>query len=130
MFGERLRNLRESKNLTQLELSKQINIGNVTLSQYESNKRKPDNDTLVQIADFFDVSVDYLLGRQQSKSSTLPLTNTGDDLIRQALIDINFLNHDDKLTVDAGIIIADFIRNNKNMLTVMLQVSKTKNEIS
>lgn len=124
MFGERLRNLRESKELTQLELSKQINIGNVTLSQYESNKRKPDNDTLVQIADFFDVSVDYLLGRQQSKPSTLPLTDTGDDLIRQALKDTGLLNQNGELSEEGGQVIADFLRDNAKTLKTMLQVSK------
>lgn len=63
MFGERLRLLREENSLTQLELSKQTGIGNVTLSQYEKGTRNPDKDTIIKIAEYFDVTTDYLLGK-------------------------------------------------------------------
>ncbi|MBC3798464.1 helix-turn-helix domain-containing protein [Acetobacterium tundrae] len=62
MIGERLKSLRLMKKLSQIDLGKIIGISNVTLSQYESNDRQPDNKTLKAIADFFNVSTDYLLG--------------------------------------------------------------------
>ena len=62
-FGKRLRKLRESKNISQVELAKVFNITSAALSQYELNKRFPDEETLHKLADYFDVSVDYLLGR-------------------------------------------------------------------
>lgn len=67
MFGARLRLLREERQMSQLELSKSLGIGNVTLSQYENGARKPDNDTLVKISNYFDVSTDYLLGKTEWK---------------------------------------------------------------
>lgn len=68
MFGARLRLLREERKMSQLELSKSLGIGNVTLSQYENGARKPDNDTLVKISNYFDVSTDYLLGQTEWKN--------------------------------------------------------------
>lgn len=62
-LGGNIKELREAKNLTQRELAKILNIANSTLSQYESNIRIPSDDVKVQIADFFNVSIDYLLGR-------------------------------------------------------------------
>ena len=68
MLGKRLKMLRESNNLTQIELGKILGVGNVTLSQYEKGDRNPDYDTLLRIADYFNVSTDYLLGKTDLKS--------------------------------------------------------------
>jgi len=71
-FGQRLRFLRENRKLSQLELSKILNISNSTLSLYESNKRFPEPETLKKIAEFFDVSIDYLLGRTDLPNAYIP----------------------------------------------------------
>lgn len=63
-FEENLKSLRERNNLSQIELSKKIGLSNVTLSQYEKGVRKPDIQTLALIAQFFNVSTDYLLGNE------------------------------------------------------------------
>ncbi|MTT30653.1 helix-turn-helix domain-containing protein [Terrilactibacillus sp. BCM23-1] len=63
ILGFRIRNLRETAGYSQKELAEKLNISNVQLSRYESNNRKPDPDTLMLIADYFQVSTDYLLGR-------------------------------------------------------------------
>lgn len=62
MNGKRLRKLRESRNLSQIDFAKTMSISNVTVSQYENEIRNPDEETLIRIAHFFDVSTDYLLG--------------------------------------------------------------------
>lgn len=62
-FGEKLRSLRIENNLSQLELAKILNITNQSLSHYELDKRIPDLNMISKIADYFDISVDYLLGR-------------------------------------------------------------------
>lgn len=62
-FGERLSRLREEKKLTQVELAKLTEISRSRLSLYEINKREPDNDTLRKLADFFNVTTDFLLCR-------------------------------------------------------------------
>ncbi len=62
-FGERLSALREKKGLTQIELADLTKISRSRLSLYEIDKREPDLETVKQLANFFDVSTDYLLGR-------------------------------------------------------------------
>lgn len=59
----RLKFLRESKNLTQQRLAIELNMNQNTLSRYENMKRQADYNTLILIADYFNVSVDYLLER-------------------------------------------------------------------
>lgn len=63
MLGDKLQKLRQEKKLTQEQLSKAIGITRGTYAHYEINKRQPDYETLQKLADFFDVSIDYLLGR-------------------------------------------------------------------
>ena len=70
----KLKDLRKSRNLTLKELASQIEISYQALSNYENSNRQPDYETLIRFADFFSVSVDYLLGRtneRQSLSSSL-----------------------------------------------------------
>ncbi|WP_373845231.1 helix-turn-helix domain-containing protein [Clostridium sp.] len=73
-LGNRIRNLREEKSISQLELAKILNIGNTTLSQYESDKRIPSDTVKKKIADYFNVSTDYLLGRSDIRN---PYTEKG-----------------------------------------------------
>jgi transcriptional regulator with XRE-family HTH domain len=63
ILGDRIANLRRNNGLSQIEFSKTLNISNTTLSQYESGKRIPSDNVKIQIADFFNVSLDYLFGR-------------------------------------------------------------------
>lgn len=63
-FCKRLIHLRTINNLTQKELADILNIERSTLSSYETGRRYPTISVLVRIADTFNVSVDYLLGRK------------------------------------------------------------------
>lgn len=60
-FMENLRKLRISKNIQQKELAALLNIKISTYCQYETGKRQPDYETLKRIANYFNVSIDYLL---------------------------------------------------------------------
>ena len=62
-----LKELRKSQNLTLKELALKLEISYQALSNYENSNRQPDYDTLIRIADFFNVSVDYLLGHTADK---------------------------------------------------------------
>lgn len=66
-FGKRLIELRDELNLTRDDLANTLNISYSALAKYETNKRFPDKETLGKIADFFNVSVDYLLCRTNIK---------------------------------------------------------------
>ncbi|MFE4896607.1 helix-turn-helix domain-containing protein [Peribacillus butanolivorans] len=61
MLGARLKKLRSKQGLSQEELSKILGLTRGTYAHYEINKRQPDYDTLKKIADFFDVTLDYLI---------------------------------------------------------------------
>lgn len=63
MFAKRLRELRKEFKLTQKQLSDIIGISDRTIGYYETGDRFPNEDILKKFADYFDVSVDYLLGR-------------------------------------------------------------------
>lgn len=62
-IGDRIKSERERTGTTREELSKSLNIKYSTLSGYENGSRKPDYDILLSLADFFNVSTDFLLGR-------------------------------------------------------------------
>ncbi|WP_127487614.1 helix-turn-helix domain-containing protein [Paenibacillus ehimensis] len=70
-IGNRIAALREKQGLTQEELSLKLDISRASLSHYEKNRREPDYDTLVKIANHFKVSIDYLLGRTQDPEMVL-----------------------------------------------------------
>ena len=66
-FGSRLRKLRKENNLRQKDLAEKINLAQTTIANYEKNARFPNQETLNDIADYFKVSLDYLLGRTNKK---------------------------------------------------------------
>ncbi|ANE46400.1 XRE family transcriptional regulator [Paenibacillus swuensis] len=70
-YGTIIHNLRERRGLTQEELSNRLGISRAALSHYETNRREPDYETLTKIADLFDVSIDYLIGRTHNPNNTL-----------------------------------------------------------
>lgn len=63
MFAQRLKKLRQQKGLSQYQLADLLKLTRGQLANYEQKKRQPDFDTLELLADFFNVSTDYLLGR-------------------------------------------------------------------
>lgn len=61
-FCERLRELRTEKNIGQVELAKQINVSKGIISLWENGLREPTLSNLIALAQFFDVTLDYLAG--------------------------------------------------------------------
>lgn len=59
----RLKQLRKQKNISQLKLALDLNMSQNTISRYETGDREADYRALILIADYFDVSIDYLLER-------------------------------------------------------------------
>lgn len=66
MFGDRLKELRIKRGLSQEELSRLLNTKNANISNWERGTTRPDIDTLKKISFLFDVSTDYLLNIQQN----------------------------------------------------------------
>ena len=88
-LGEIIKELRTKRGLTQGSLGELVNLAESTISLYESNKRSPDYETLKKIADFFDVSLDYLLGRTNEK---LPANQIKEDPAKYNLKQDSFLD--------------------------------------
>lgn len=65
-FGERLKQARENKGLTQAQVSKLVHISDKSLSRYETGASSPDPDTILKLATLFNVSTDYLLGNDNN----------------------------------------------------------------
>ena len=59
----RLKKLRKEKKISQLKLAMDLNMNQNSISRYENEEREADYSTLIKFADYFDVSIDYLLGR-------------------------------------------------------------------
>ena len=64
-FSDILVSLRKREELSQQELADELGVARSCIGMYETAKREPDLNSLKAIADFFDVSTDYLLGREQ-----------------------------------------------------------------
>lgn len=62
---KKLKELRKSANLTQVELAEKLNISRVNYTRYENGKVRPDYETLIKIADFYDVSLDEIFDRKK-----------------------------------------------------------------
>jgi len=69
-LGEILRNLLDEREITQKQLAIALNIGASTLGNYIQNAREPDYDTLKRLANYFDVTIDYLLDYRSSKAKS------------------------------------------------------------
>ncbi|MFE9080942.1 helix-turn-helix domain-containing protein [Bacillus mobilis] len=70
MFGIRLHTLRKERRLRQEDMAKQLGIARTTYAMYEQGNREPDYNTLIKLATFFEVSIDYLLGTTEIRQVT------------------------------------------------------------
>ncbi len=59
----RLKKLRKTKNISQMKLAMDLGMNQNSISRYETGERQADYETLIAFADYFNVSIDYLLGR-------------------------------------------------------------------
>lgn len=116
-----LKELRESKEMTQAELSKALKISPSTVGMWEQGRRQPDCEMLKRIADYFNVTADYLLGRDvkggslsKTQSTLLSnfdmLNNDGQDLIMGMLGSLK-LSHSKKRQKNSGVV-QNKIKNN------------------
>ncbi|NLZ83462.1 MAG: helix-turn-helix transcriptional regulator [Clostridiales bacterium] len=69
MLGKRIKKLRTEKGITQSELSNYLGLTPKMVSFYELEQRFPPQDIIIKLADYFNVSADYLLGRSEVRNS-------------------------------------------------------------
>lgn len=109
--GDRLRISREKKNLKQTQVRERTGINNKTLSGYEKGVSEPDFDTIKILADLYEVSVDFLIGRTNTSS----LSHSYDPLqaAKQRLIE-HLENVNDPELIESLTHIAKNIINNRD----------------
>ena len=88
-FGNKLRTLRTQAGMSQTELAKKLNITKSVVSYYELQERTPSPDVLVQLADIFHVSTDFLLGINHKKM--IDVSDLTDDDFQFLLLTIETL---------------------------------------
>lgn len=67
MLGDTIKELRSAHGMNQVEFSKKLSVTKQTISNWENNNIQPSIDMLIKIADYFNVSTDYLLSRNNTK---------------------------------------------------------------
>ncbi|MBQ9468652.1 MAG: helix-turn-helix domain-containing protein [Clostridia bacterium] len=73
MFSVKLKEIRKEHGLTQIDLAKKLGVASGTVGNWESGKREPDYERISQIADLFNVSVDWLLGSTSREIQRIPV---------------------------------------------------------
>ena len=93
-FGEKLKTLRTEAGMTQTELAKRLSITKSVVSYYELQERTPSPDVLIQLADIFHVTTEYLLGINHKKM--IDVSDLSDEDMRFLLITIETLRKKNK----------------------------------
>lgn len=73
MFASRIKYLRQSKELNQVQLAEKLGVKKQSISNWENDNIMPSVEMVVKIADFFHVSTDYLLGRDPQDADAVPM---------------------------------------------------------
>ena len=84
-MNNRIRELRKQHKMTMKELGAVVGLAESTISQYETGKRQPDNETLLKLGEYFNTSVDYLLGSTRTNENAPPLTQKDERDIEKRL---------------------------------------------
>lgn len=71
-LGDKIKKLREGKNISQKELAGELGVTDAMISMYENDKKNPSLEVITKIAMFFNVSTDYLLGTETMTDNELP----------------------------------------------------------
>ena len=92
-FNEKLRYLRKHQELTQIEIAKRLNMNSATYSKYETGTTEPDIATIKKLANFFDVSIDYLLENDRTISDSDEIVDFNNFILNgRYTINSKFLN--------------------------------------
>lgn len=103
-YGQRLKELRQSRNMTQEQLAEKLHTSRSRIGMYEQGRRQPDFETQEAIADLFNVNIDYLFGRKYN-----PADGSSNEEQREIYTLIESLNEEGRQHL---IEYAKFLRNN------------------
>ena len=125
IFVKRLIELMENANMTQIELAQKIGTTNVTISRYISGERCPRIEIVAQIAKVFNVSIDYLLGIPNSKSTHF-IENDSIVELYKIVNRLGFLDSEHKLSKEQITLIKKLLEANKDFIIPLKKDSTIK----
>ncbi len=114
MFGEKLKMLREKNKLTQEQLAKKFNILKSSVSMYENNVRLPSIELIKEFANYFHVSLDYLLDNKTNNTIDNELNEQ--EIFKSILQKNGYTSNNETLTDEELNRIIKFINANKEFL--------------
>lgn len=82
-LANRIRELRNEKKITQLQLSIQLEVTQETISAYEHGKHLPSLSALMKMSEIFDASMDYIIGLSNVRSIRFDIENTSEDIAQK-----------------------------------------------
>lgn len=117
MFAKRLIDLRENKNILQKDLANILNVEQATVSQWENGKRIPDSETLIKIANYFNVSVDFLIGNdKREKIASKEQEMKEKEALKNLLIKNGYMKDNEDLSDDELDKLMKFLNANKEFI--------------
>lgn len=125
-LGQRIKNLRDELDLTQEDLGKVLNVSKPTISRYEADTNEPNTDTLKKLAEYFNVSLDYLMGLTNIRN---PYKNENIETVSERLEQYKTLKDDlIELMIRQGIIKDKSSVNEKHLEFIEYAIETYKNE--
>jgi transcriptional regulator with XRE-family HTH domain len=118
MFGNRLKKLRTDRNMSQEELANVFNILKSSVSMYENNVRTPSLELAKDMAKYFNVSIDYMVGYTPANDDEFQMAET----VRRFFVKKGVIGEEDDLSTQKMNEILDFIKANKRF--ILLDESK------
>ncbi|EJR2826418.1 helix-turn-helix transcriptional regulator [Listeria monocytogenes] len=87
-IGKRISELRNKRGISQIQLAKDLNVSTSTIGMWETDKRAIKDELIVQLAEYFNVTTDFLLGREEFDNSDLFAAHIEGDLTEDERIEI------------------------------------------
>jgi transcriptional regulator with XRE-family HTH domain len=130
MLGEILKKLRSEKELMQKDVASALNITTSAYGFYEQGERIPNAETLEKLADYFNVSVDFLLGRTNLRNKKSELLNNKDKRDIEKIIEQtkNQLMENEGLMFDGEPATPEAIQSILDAMRVGLEIAKQRNK--
>lgn len=116
MFGERLKNVLQDSDISQLKLAQELGYTQQAVNRWCNNITEPDNKTIVDIAKYLNVSTDYLLGNDTFSDNVLENELKEKEILKRLLIKAGYMKDNEDLSNEELDKLIKFIINNKDIL--------------
>lgn len=115
MFGERLKLVLDNNEIKQVDLARHLNLSQQAINRWCQNITRPDFETLVKIADFLNVSTDFLLGKEEKDSKNEDILKEK-QILKKALIESGYMKKNEDLSNEELKKLMEFVKINKKYI--------------